>query len=76
MTENERLFVESITNFESDIKRAQSYIKENYGIDSEFDLQENTLHISCAEAENALMLAAAKEYITETFDDEVKCVMG
>ena len=76
MTENERQFVESITNFESNVKKAQLYIKENYGIDSEFDIQDSAIHLTCLQAENALMLAAAREYISETFNDEVVCVMG
>lgn len=76
MTENERQFVESITNFESNVKKAQLYIKENYGIDSEFDIQDSAIHLTSSQAENALMLAAAREYISETFNDEVVCVMG
>ena len=46
------------------------------GIDSEFDIQDSAIHLTSSQAENALMLAAAREYISETFNDEVVCVMG
>lgn len=76
MTDNERQFVESITDFQANINKAKSYIKENYGIDSSFDLENGVMHLVCNEAENALMLAAAKEYVVETFNDEIECIMG
>lgn len=76
MTDNEKIFAESIVNFEANLKRAQRYIKENYNIDSEFDSENSELHLVSNVAENAMMLAAAKEYISENFDDSIICVMG
>jgi len=76
MTDNERKFAESIVNFESNIKKAQLYIKENYNIDSQFDIETGSMYLTCPVAENALMLAAAKEYITEEVDESVTCIYG
>lgn len=76
MTENEKKFVESIVNFDSNVLKAQQYIKENYSIDSTFDDDTCEIHLTCENAENALMLAAAKEYITETLEDSVICIFG
>lgn len=76
MTENERKFAESIVNFESNVKKAQQYIKETYQIDSQFDIETGNMYLTCAVAENALMLAAAKEYITEEVDESLTCIYG
>ena len=76
MTENERKFAESIVNFESNVKKAQQYIKETYQIDSQFDIEAGNMYLTCAVAENALMLAAAKEYITEEVDESLTCIYG
>ena len=76
MTENERKFAESIVNFESNVKKAQQYIKETYQIDSQFDIETGNMYLTCAVAENALMLAAAKEYITGEVDESLTCIYG
>ena len=76
MTENERKFAESIVNFEWKVKKAQQYIKETYQIDSQFDIETGNMYLTCAVAENALMLAAAKEYITEEVDESLTCIYG
>ena len=34
------------------------------------------MYLTCAVAENALMLAAAKEYITDEVDESLTCIYG
>jgi hypothetical protein len=66
MNDNEILIIERINNAKADIYNSMLYVKENYGIDSNYDEDNGVVRITCESVDNALMLAAAKEYIEDT----------
>ena len=74
MTENEKRFVRAFIDFESNIKNAQAYIKEEYGVKSEYDKDHNILKLT-SEKNDVLDLVSAKEYLNETFNDITVDVM-
>ena len=69
MTDNEKVFVKTIVDLESNVKAAQSYIKENFNIDSEYDDEANTIKLTCPNVVEALNLISAKSYINEQFEN-------
>lgn len=71
ITNNEKNLVESFHNLESNICKAQEYIKENYHIESEYDNDDDTLYIWTNNINESLNLAAAKEYIAENIGYEM-----
>lgn len=71
MNSNEKKFIRSIVDLESNINKAKQYIKENYDIDCEFNEENNTLKLSCNNSDKALNLISAKEYIKENFDENL-----
>lgn len=77
MNANEKNFVNTIVDFEANVKKAQDYIKENYNVDSEFDIEKGELHLKTANIEKSMMLCAAREYVNEQFgEDHLHVVMG
>jgi hypothetical protein len=80
MTANERRFAESVVNFEANVKKAQAYIKENYNVESEFDITNLQMVLKANkselnESDQSLTMAAAKNYINEQFDEAIVCIM-
>ena len=71
MNSNEKKFIRSIVDLESNINKAKQYIKENYDIDCEFNENDNSIKLICKNAENALGLISAKEYIKENIDENL-----
>lgn len=71
ITNNEKNLVESFHNLESNICKAQEYIKENYHIESEYDNDDDTLYIWTNNINESLNLAAAKEYVAENIGYEM-----
>lgn len=69
MTDNEKKFIRTIVDFSVNLERAQSYIKENFNIDSEFDEESGSLKLQCNDANEALNLLSAKSYIEENLDN-------
>lgn len=69
MTTNEKNFVKAFVDFESNVKNAQAYIKEEYNISSEYNDEDNTLRLYCEGEVNSLNLVSAKTFINETFTD-------
>lgn len=70
-------FIKTITDFESNVIKAQEYIKENYNVDSEFNIEKSELHLKISNINESLMLCAAKEYVNNTIgEDHLHVVMG
>ena len=75
MNINESRLINGIVNHEANVSNMLAYIKENYHIDGIYNEDDCTIKLTCNNIENALMLAAAKEYIEETIgSDMVKVV--
>ena len=67
MTENERKFADLIVNYDKHIVSAQEYIKENFGVSSEYNAKESSLRLYVTNVNNALQILAAREYLEERF---------
>lgn len=76
--ENERIFAENILNFNHNLAEAQYYLKENFGIDSEYDEASGTLHLLNDDNVNeALAMATAREYVINYIgEDMIQVVYG
>lgn len=68
MTDNEKNFIRNFVDFESNMKSARQYIKEMYGVDSEFNEEENYIKLYCPGKIDVINLVSAKDFINETFD--------
>lgn len=69
MESNEKIFLESILLFKDNVIKAQSYIKENFNVYSEFNEKEHILHLYTNNVNESLQLVAAKEYLDNIFDE-------
>lgn len=67
MTENERTLADLIVNYDKHIASAQAYIKENFGVSSEYNAKEGSLRLYVTNVNNALQILAAREYLEENF---------
>jgi len=75
--ENEKLFVESILNFEHNLANVQTYIKENFETESSFDPETGVLNIWNDNINESVQIIAAKEYIEENLGlDKVQIAFG
>ena len=70
MTDNEKRLVESIVNFKENILKAQQYVKENFGVESEYDEKQNIFHIHTDNINEALNAVSAKEYVENEIGPE------
>ena len=68
MTDNEKNFIRNFVDFESNMKSARQYIKETYGVDSEFNEEANYIKLYCPGKIDVINLVSANEFINETFD--------
>ena len=68
MTDNEKNFIRNFVDFESNMKSARQYIKETYGVDSEFNEEENYIKLYCPGKIDVINLVSAKDFINATFD--------
>ena len=75
MTENEKNFVRAFVDFDSNLMNAQAYIKENYGVSSTFNDTDNYIKLFCEDNFDAFKLVAAKDYLSENFDETILTVV-
>ena len=68
MTINERKFIDSIVNLESEISKARSYIRENFNVESELDKDTMTVKLSQKNINESADLIAAKKYFDSHLD--------
>lgn len=69
MTDNEKQFIRTFVDFESNMKSARQYIKETYGVDSELNEDDNYIKLYCKDGKLDVMnLVSAKNFINETFE--------
>ncbi len=64
-------FLDSIINNDIYVQRAQDFIKENYGVKSEYDAETSTLYIWTENILESLNVAAAGDYLRDTFKPEM-----
>jgi hypothetical protein len=67
MTPNEIKFLDYVVNNLHYVAEAQRTIKEQYGIDSEYDKETMTLHLKSNGINESLQLASAKQYVDDNF---------
>lgn len=70
---NEELvnYLDTLINNDVYVARAQEYIKENYGVLSEYDTETSTIYLYTINVNESLNVVAAKEYILEQFTPEL-----
>jgi len=71
MTVNEMKFVDLIVSQDEKISEAQQYINENYGIDSEYNQETNTIHLFTNDIKKTGQLNKAKSYLKDIFDESL-----
>jgi len=71
MTVNEMKFVDLIVSQDKKISEAQQYINENYGIDSEYNQETNTIHLFTNDIKKTGQLNKAKSYLKDIFDESL-----
>lgn len=67
MTENEAKLADLIVNFDQRVYEAIQYIKENFGVSSEYNDEEQSLRLYTTNVNESLQILAAKEYLENTF---------
>ena len=67
MTENEAKLADLIVNFDQRVYEAIQYIKENFGVSSEYNDEEQSLRLNTTNVNESLQILAAKEYLENTF---------
>lgn len=73
--DNEKSFVKKVVDFECNVIKAQDYIKENFGIDSEFNPETLELKLVQNSVNEALQLVSAKDYLeNELPEDMIKVI--
>ena len=73
--DNEKSFVKKVVDFECNVIKAQDYIKENFGIDSEYNPETLELKLTQNSVNEALQLVSAKDYLeNELPEDMIKII--
>lgn len=73
--DNEKSFVKKVVDFECNVIKAQDYIKENFGVDSEFNPETLELKLVQNSVNEALQLVSAKDYLeNELPEDMIKVI--
>jgi hypothetical protein len=67
MTENEAKLADLIVNFDQRVYEAIQYIKENFGVSSEYNDEEQSLRLYTTNVNESLQILAAKEYLENAF---------
>ncbi len=67
MTPNEIKFLDYVVNNLHYVTEAQKTIKEQFGIDSEYDKENMILHLKPNSINESLQLASAKKYIDDNY---------
>lgn len=70
MNTNEYDFCKKIVNLDEKVSKTLYYIKENYGINAEFDDENNKFILEVNNINEGNQLLSAKEYIYSIFDNE------
>jgi len=70
MNQNEYNFAKNIVKFDENINKAIEYVKENFGVQAEYDEDNGVLNLKTKNINEGLQLIAAKEYIDNNFDPE------
>ncbi len=66
LTEAEINLIDAVLYITPEVKTLQVNIKENFGLDSNFDETTNTLHIKGNAIKEAFEISSAKEYAVNT----------
>lgn len=62
-TDNELKLLNSILDHKENVEKAQNYIKENFGVNTKYDEETNTISLWTRNINESLQLVAAKEYV-------------
>ena len=73
--DNEKQFVEMLMNHLSRVAKTQEYLKENYNVSSYYDEDTETLHLVANGINEGLDLSAAKDYVSQQFDEAMLSVV-
>lgn len=70
MNQNEYNFAKNIVKLDENVNKAIEYIKENFGVQADYDADNGILNLKTKNINEGLQLVAAKEYIDNNFDPE------
>lgn len=62
-TVNELKLLNSILDHKENVEKAQNYIQENFGVNTKYDKETNTISLWTRNINESLQLVAAKEYV-------------
>lgn len=67
MTENDIKFIKRFAKLDSEVKKAQEYVKEHFGTNTKYDPKDSIIIIESSKPAKAV---AAKEYLDTLFADD------
>ena len=70
MNQNEYEFAKEIVNIDYKIDKALEYVKENFGVNAEYDEENSIINLSTKNINEGLQLVAANEYIKENLNSD------
>lgn len=71
MENNDKRVVALIVEFDERLKNAQQYIKEHYGIDSQFDKTNGILNLQTIREGNNANVLAAQKYVNKIMEGSI-----
>ena len=69
--ENIKKLLDSLERVNENVDGVREYIKTNYDVESRYDDASGELHIWCDDAEKAVNVKQAKEYIDDQIGEEL-----
>lgn len=70
MTKDEKKFIKKVVDWDVLVQRGAAEVKENFNVNSEVDIDECTIRLSCDNVNESLNLLAAKEYLENELGEE------
>lgn len=73
LTENEKVLVKAIVDYESHMNKAKTYLKETYNIDAVFDIEQGSVKLVSENINESTIsnMIEAKAYISELFPNDM-----
>jgi len=70
MNRDEYNFAKEIVNIDYKIDKAIEYVKENFGVNAEYDEENSIINLSTTNINEGLQLISANEYIKENLNSD------
>ena len=70
MDQNEYKFAKELVNIDYKIDKALENVKENFGVNAEYDEENSIINLSTSNINEGLQLIAANDYIKENLNSD------